>query len=44
MESSVDPFPIEKLHQFVRIWILVQKKKKLSTEEKIFKKNVISEA
>ena len=23
--QSVDPFPIEKLHQFVRIWILAQK-------------------
>ena len=34
--QSVDPFPIEKLHQFKRNWILAQKK--TSTETKIFKK------
>ena len=34
--QSVDPFPIEKLHQFERIGILA--KKKTSTETKIFKK------
>ena len=33
---SVDPFPIEKLHQFKRNWILTQQK--TSTETKIFKK------
>ena len=33
---SVDPFPIEKLHQFKRNWILRQQK--MSTETKIFKK------
>ena len=33
---SVDPFPIEKLHQFKRNWILA--KKKTSTETEIFKK------
>ena len=32
----VDPFPIEKLHQFKRNWILAQKK--TSTETKIFRK------
>ena len=37
---SVDPFPIEKLHQFKRNWILTQKK--MSTETK-FSKNAISE-
>ena len=40
MESSVDPFPIEKLHQFVRIWILVQKKKKNSAPKKKFSKKM----
>ena len=30
--QSVDPFPIEKLHQFERIWILVQKKKRAPKE------------
>ena len=34
--QSVDPFPIEKLHQFERIGILA--KKKTSAETKIFKK------
>ena len=33
---SVDPFPIEKLHQFKRNWILAQKM--TSTEMKNFKK------
>ena len=39
--QSVDPFPIEKLHQFERIGILA--KKKTSTETK-FLKNTISQA
>ena len=38
---SVDPFPIEKLHQFKQNWILVHKKK-LAPEWK-FLKNAISE-
>ena len=37
---SVDPFPIEKLHQFKRNWILAQKKRELKQK---FVKNAISE-
>ena len=38
----VKPFPIEKLHKFVWIWIPAPKKK--SSETKIFEKNAISKA
>ena len=38
----VDPSPVENLHKFVWIYILVQNK--MSTETKIFKKNAISKA
>ena len=36
--QSVDPFPIEKLHQFVRIWILSQKKENWALKRKFSKK------
>ena len=39
----VDPFPIEKQHKFVQIWIPMQKKKKDHRNEN-FQKNAISEA
>ena len=38
----VDPFPIEKLHKFAWIWILVQKRNK--HRNKNFWKSIISEA
>ena len=40
---SIKPFPIERLHQFVRTCILAEKIKP-STETEIFKKNAISKA
>ena len=39
---SLTTFPIEKLHKFVPIWILAQKKNEQQNET--FEKNTISEA